>query len=436
MSAATSGSTLEVDIPEDAFCPVYIPYLDYQGRYLHLYGGGGSGKSEFAGAMLLLRMLEEPGHKFLMLRKVGKTIRKSQFALVKKLIERWDMSDVFRVKETEMEVHCRDTGGSIVSSGLDNPEKLKSIDGITGIWIEEATELTEDEFTQVDLRLRFPGLRNQIILTYNPINVYHWIRTKIHTLPYRVASDGRGHITQHAAILKTTYRDNPFSDRAYIDTVLSNLTEGFWKTVYKDGDWGAPEHVIFKNWRSVDNPPAEGEPVYGLDFGYEVPTALVQLNFSGRRKVSVRELLYETHLTNGKLIDLLRKLIPNPHSFIYADHDMQRIQEIEEAGFNIYPADKAVQAGIDFVRRFELEIDSESANLLKELPMYQNKIDRNSKAIDDPVKINDHLIDATRYGVYTHGKEWFPETELEALPVIPSGGDTRTSNISPLVRTF
>ena len=123
-------------------------------RYLVLKGGGGSGKSIFAGRKILERVTSESGHRFLVCRKVGRTLRDSCFNQLITQLHDYYPDVRFKANQTDMRITFPATNGEILFSGLDDVEKLKSIFNITGIWIEEASELTEDDFNQLDIRLR------------------------------------------------------------------------------------------------------------------------------------------------------------------------------------------------------------------------------------------------------------------------------------------
>ncbi len=180
---------MEIEFNKEIFNDAYIPAFKFQGRYLHVYGSAGSGKSDWiAGGKILMRAMTEEGHRFLYYRKVAKTIRGSQFQLFKDIIQRWDymgvtanyhLSDLFKINKTDMEIIYKPNGNQLISSGLDDVEKLKSIAGITGTWGEEMTEVEEDEFKQIDLRMR--GITKnykQHIFSYNPIDDSHWLKKK------------------------------------------------------------------------------------------------------------------------------------------------------------------------------------------------------------------------------------------------------------------
>ena len=145
----------------------FLPLLWDQHRYLVLRGGGGSGKSIFVGRMVLERVTGEPGHRWLVIRKVAKTLRQSCFAqLVSQANEFYGWAAP-KANKSDMTITFSN-GSQILFAGIDDPEKLKSIFDITGIWIEEASELEEGDFNQLDIRLRtdFPYLL-QIYLSFN-----------------------------------------------------------------------------------------------------------------------------------------------------------------------------------------------------------------------------------------------------------------------------
>ena len=149
----------------------YLPLLGCRTRKLALYGGSGSGKSVFAAQKITLRTLTEIGHKFLCLRKVGETVKESIFAELKAAIADFGCLHEFDINKTEKAFLHRPTGNQIICKGLDEPEKIKSIKGITGMWVEETTEFTSDELDQLDLRIRGEKPNYiQYIYSFNPIS--------------------------------------------------------------------------------------------------------------------------------------------------------------------------------------------------------------------------------------------------------------------------
>lgn len=412
---------LKVQFGEQAFNPVYMPYYACDSRFLHLWGGAGSGKSVFAAQKILGRLLEEPGHRFILVRKVKSTIRQSQFKLIKDLIAQYNLGALVIAREwPELEFECPATGGQIISVGMDDREKLKSIAGPTGFWLEEPTELDKDDLAQVNLRLRgdTPGYK-QLILTYNPIDANHWIRKTVHELPTVPLSDGRGIAGYNFTLLQTTFRDNKFLDAQYVTELEALASQDVtYHKIYNLGEWATPEHVIYEHYRFVqDWPEHPTETFYGLDFGYaQSPTALVQICVA-QGEIFMRELIYEHGLQNNVLIDELRHLGVDPADPIYADSAAPAyIDEIYSAGFNVKPAEKAVKPGIDFCKRYTLNILDSSVNMKKEVQGYRWRKDRQGNVIAEPVKFNDHTPDAFRYALFTHGIENWREPQAFQVP--------------------
>ena len=133
----------------------FLPLFWDEHRYLVLKGGGGSGKSIFAGRKVLERAATEPGHRWLVCRKVGRTLRESCFEQLKNQAYEFYPDQIAYIpkgKGGDMTIRFRN-GSEILFSGLDDVEKLKSIYNVTGIWIEEASEVAERDFNQLDIRL-------------------------------------------------------------------------------------------------------------------------------------------------------------------------------------------------------------------------------------------------------------------------------------------
>ena len=148
-------------------------------RYIVMRGGAGSGKSVFATQKIIARILNEQGHKFLVLRKVGSTIKNSVFALFKQIIISENLQDLFIINKSDFTITCKINNNQIIFSGLDDAEKIKSIAGITGAWCEEATEFTLEEWNQIQLRIRGQHKNYvQFMLTFNPISETHWLKAE------------------------------------------------------------------------------------------------------------------------------------------------------------------------------------------------------------------------------------------------------------------
>ena len=239
---AVKGRTVKIKMPPVGMVmnEAYIPLLDCKDRYLVLKGGGSSGKSVFVSQKMVYRTLTEKKHRFLVIRKVAKTLRDSVFAELKNTIHLWGADKLFKIPKgvtSELYLKCGN-GNEILFSGLDDVERLKSIQGITGIWIEEATELTQEDFRQLDIRLRGKTANyKQIILSFNPIYITHWLKGEFFD---------EQHPKEDCTTLSTTYKDNKFLDKQAIK-VLEGFkeTDPYYYMVYCLGRWGVVGKTIF-----------------------------------------------------------------------------------------------------------------------------------------------------------------------------------------------
>jgi phage terminase large subunit len=205
-------------------------------RYLILKGGGGSGKSIFTGMKLLLRLTTEKGHRILVCRKVARTLRESCFQQLKSQISQYYNYSDFEINKTDMTIKYTKNGNEVIFAGLDDVEKLKSIYNITSIWIEEASELDEQDFQQLDIRLRGETENyKQIILTFNPIDIGHWLKKKFFD-----------ELVEDSTVHESTYKDNRFLDDEAIK-VLEGFkeTDPYYYDVYCLGNWGILGSSIF-----------------------------------------------------------------------------------------------------------------------------------------------------------------------------------------------
>jgi len=219
------------DGSNDTFWPLFRDHS----RYLVLCGGGGSGKSIFAGRKLLERVTSEPGHRWLVCRKVAKTLADSCFAQLRGQIAESYPDAGAKILSGELEIRFAN-GSIILFAGLDDVEKLKSIYNITGIWIEEASELTEADFNQLDIRLRGETkYYKQIILSFNPISITHWLKRRFFD-----TQDPRA--TTH----RSTYKDNRFLDEEAIRTLEAfKDSDPYYYQVYCLGEWGVTGKTVF-----------------------------------------------------------------------------------------------------------------------------------------------------------------------------------------------
>jgi len=226
----------------------FLPLFWDEHRYLVLKGGGGSGKSIFAGRKVLERVTTEPGHRYLVCRKVARTLRESCFEQLKNQAYEFFQDEIVympRGKGGDMTMRFRN-GSEILFAGLDDVEKLKSIYNITGIWIEEASEVLERDFNQLDIRLRtqFPYYL-QIILTFNPISIHHWLKKRFFDFDIKDPEERR-RAMERTRTHESTYKDNRFLEAEAVRTLEGfRETDEYYYQVYALGMWGVTGKTVF-----------------------------------------------------------------------------------------------------------------------------------------------------------------------------------------------
>jgi phage terminase large subunit len=379
----------------------YIPLFANKARFLHLYGSAGSGKSVFAcqKEIVLSFSPERKGRRTLVVRAVHNTLKDSVYAELVGVIADWGLDDHFECLKSPLSITNRLTGVRFIFRGLDDVEKLKSVKGVDRILIEEATEIkARAALDQLSLRLR--GFAEvQVTLMYNPVNEFHWLNTDFH----------QQRDAEHF-LFKTTYKDNVkmlARDPHYAPTIEKfKFTNPNYYRVYVLGEWGKNvEGLIYPDYVTVpEMPPVQ---VYGLDFGYNDPCALVAVSTEDVMGVEAKnlywkELLYKTHLTSATLIKELDELGVDKNVTIVADSARpEMIADIRGAGYSIRPCVKypgSVVEGISMVKKYNLKLVAGGKNLFREATNYAWK-EKNGKFCDDePVDAVNHLMDGGRYG--------------------------------------
>jgi phage terminase large subunit len=290
-----------------------------------------------------------------------------------------------------------ENGSYIEFFSADNGDKLRGSSRDI-LFINECNLIKQEAFLQLNMRTR-----KKVIIDYNPADEFHWIYDDI--LP---RSD--------ALYIHSTYKDNiMFLTKSQISEIekLKDIDENFWK-VYGLGERGTAQEVVYTHYKIEKNFPDEFDmEVYGLDFGFNNPSAFVKIGIKDNIYY-VQELLFQSGLTNNELIQRIKSFnIGN--SIIYADSaEPARIEEFKRAGFWIKPAVKDVNDGIDHIKTLDLRINYNSTNLIKELSTYKYKV-KNGYVLDAPVKLYDHLLDATRYGIYTHYKKGLKQPQFRVI---------------------
>jgi len=387
---------------------VYDNAFFSEARHLVMVGGAGSGKSYFSADKCILRMIEASGHRIGVFRKVARTIKRSVWQLLRDRLCHWNIDHLCQLNKTDFTIKFVN-GSEIWCIGLDDQEKLKSITGLSSVWIEEATEFTPDDLTQINLRLRgdTPSYK-QIIYSLNPISIMHHIKKRFFDSP-----------VEGCEVLRTTYKDNQYIDDEYKREIeaLANQSQNLYR-VYGLGEWGVLEGLIYNNIQYIDSPPEQFDSeAYGLDFGFNHPMALTHVGETDD-KYYVKELIYASEMTIADLLQEMNAIgVPNSALIQCDESRPEAIEEIKRGGYyNAVACPKgqgSVQAGIDFLQSKAIYTHHDNVNLNKEFQSYEWRKDRQGNPMDEPVKLNDDGMDSLRYAIWgTWGK---PSMKLERI---------------------
>ena len=235
---------VNIKISKKVFNDVYLPFLDNEDRYLVFYGGGSSGKSYYIAQRYIYKLIQPKRCNLLVVRQTGDTNRKSTVPLLKQVRSNWNLQDYFKINESDMRIRCTLTGNEVAFAGLDDVEKIKSITfengELTDIWVEEATECQEADINQLKVRLRGGKSKKQMVLSFNPINIQHWI--KKHFIDSGLAT-----------VCFSTYKDNKFltdDDRKALEDL--KVIDEYTYEVYCLGKWGILGKTVF-DARAIQN---------------------------------------------------------------------------------------------------------------------------------------------------------------------------------------
>lgn len=396
---------VKLNINSSIFNNVYLPYLfNYSRRYEVYYGGAGSGKSVFIAQKLILKALKSK-RKILITRKVGRTLKDSVFDLIVETLKKWQLYDECKVNLTTYTITLGN-GSIFLFKGMDDSEKIKSITDITDIWCEEATELVEDDFTQLDLRLRAMAANLQIYCSFNPTSKLNWVYKRWFA-PEAVVDENT------TFILKTTYRDNKFLPQAYIEALEAKAkTNPNYYKVYTLGEFTTLDKLVFYNWRvsDFDYRQVQGQLLCGLDFGFitDVSAFVASILDEENKKIYVFREWRGTNKTNQELADIITA-IGFSKSVIVADSAEQKsIEEIKRAGVSKIRActkgANSVIYGIQKLQNYEIIINPCCADLIEEINSYTWVKDKlTGEYTNKPVDIANHSIDALRYSLQCVG---------------------------------
>lgn len=314
----------------------------------------------------------------------------------------------WRITSSPMSMTCIHNGNRIIFRGMNDEkqrEKLKSITfkkgKLTDVWLEEATEFTQEDFEIIDDRLRgvLPeGQFYQIRMTFNPVNQNHWIKKVFFDIP-------DANVFCH----HSTYLGNRFIDDAYRSRMERRKIvdpEGY--RIYGLGEWGEIGGLILHNWEVKDISTSISDYddfAIGQDFGFNHANAILSVGIKDGNLYILDE-IYVFEKDTSEIIELAEEkadTFPKNKEMWCDSAEPDRIQMWKKAGYRAKGVDKggsagSVKAQIDWLKQRTIYVHPHCVNVIKELSQWKwKKDDRSGEYMDEPVAFQDDAMAALRY---------------------------------------
>ena len=248
------------------------------------------------------------------------------------------------------------------------------------LFVNEANELPYEIFFQLDLRTRC-----KTIIDFNPSDTDSYVYSLLKN--------------KDSLLIKSTYKDNRFLEQSIVDKIegLINADENYYK-IYALGEMPVKTSKVYSHFRFEDFQFNEVNVKWGLDFGYNHPTALIKYEMIDDI-LHFKEYIYESGLTISELINKIKEL--NIKEPVYCDSARPEIiKELKNNNIKAESSNKNVKQGIDFLRSHQVIVHKDSTNIQTEYRKYIYKT-QNGELTDEVVKLYDDAMDAMRYAAYS-----------------------------------
>ena len=362
-------------------------------RFVINEGGSRSSKTYSLCQLVIIYCLQNNNKVVSIIRKTFPALRAT---VLRDFIEILKELNIYSVEDHNKSEHIYTfPNGSIVEFfSVDDEQKIRGRKRDIA-WCNEANELYFDDFTQLNMRTE-----SKLIFDYNPSESTSWL----YELP-----------TDESVLIKSTYKDNPFlpqSIRSQIED-LKRTDEALYQ-IYALGEKAISKSNIYSNWSFVPHRPARFvNYVYGLDFGYNHPTALMRVYWCDN-DIYIEPVIYESYLTTPMLIDKMQSFNVEKTVTIVADYARPEIiAELNNAGYDVQNANKVVKKGIDNIKTFGVFCQDDKA-IRKEYENYKWK-KVGDMITDEPVKMWDDAMDAIRYATTHIRQEYYTDDSYYAF---------------------
>lgn len=394
----------------------YIPFHNDPNPIRIVYGGRDSAKSHEVGLEFLMDLMSLDYCKIVLVRKVYRDIKGSQFEQIVSLIQEFKIEHLFEIKVSPLEIIYKpNPNNRIIAKGLDKAEKAKSMKDPTHAWYEEADQITYDDYITFSLGLR--SSKTDVIkeiLTFNPGIKTCWINDAFFPAKETYERpDGKfmeiKSTQEGVSIYHMTYMDNEFISKQRVQKLLrlKHISKEKYK-VNVLGLWGSGlEGLVFDSYDLIESIPSQADTYFGIDYGFSNPSAVVEIGHS-EGSIYWDELVYQRKLTASDLVEKViefRSRIGNK-PVVVDSANAALIEELRRAGFNVFEAVKgpnSVVDGVNWLKGYRHVITKRSVNIIQNFDNYVYGQDKYGNNTDTPVKADDHAIDGGRYAAWKFG---------------------------------
>ena len=372
--------------------------LDDKTRFLLVTGSAGSGKTIVCCLKTILYAIEHPKARVGVFRSTLPALRETAWLEIRELLLKFKI-DFDENKSSG--IITLSNKATISFTPLDDDKKLRSLN-LDYIFIEQCEETTEEIFDELVLRLRGEvslADYGQCLLIAQPGPKTHWIYKRF----YQVKANDPDYKVEHFS-----YLDNPYlkeDQRKYYDS-LKETNYDRWRT-HALGEWISSSKQIFQNnWSVGFDRRFFDYYIGGIDWGYNSPASFLLCGVYDEEFYVLGE-VYKTEMLNDEFLSRIDDLLTSHElgfkdlDAVYCDAaDPEKIRYFYEAGLNTYPSVKDVKAKIETAQSTTIHIDESCINLIREMPMYEWRKDKEGNLLEEPKKENDHAVDALCYAIY------------------------------------
>lgn len=392
--------------------------FDWEQKFQFLVGGYGSSKSYHVALKVILKLIEEK-RTALVIREVYDTHRDSTFSLLSEIIEDMGLSDRIRCITSPMQIRFPN-GSKIIFKGMDKPEKLKSINNVSLIWLEECSEIKYAGFKELLGRLRHPSLKLHMILSTNPVGEDNW--TYLHffqdKLNERYVLNDEELYQKRTVVVGDTYYhhstadDNLFLPDSYIDQLeeMKEYDLDLYRIARK-GRFGVNGKRVLPQFKVEDHEAVMEaisrikRPLHrtGMDFGFvESYNAVIRMVVDAEKHyLYIHWEYYKNGQTDDETAEDLESL--KDVRVIADSAEPKTIKYFRKLGFDMTGAKKFPGSRLQNtkkIKRFKKIICSDACpNTVRELENLVYKLDKNGNIIPDEFSVDPHTFSAIWYGL-------------------------------------